>query len=308
MEKIVISEFMDPTAVNGLKEDFAVVYDPGLVDQPGLLLAEIKTADAIIVRNRTQVRGDLLSCAKKLRVVGRLGVGLDNIDIDACRARQIEVFPACGTNGAAVAEYVIASVFILFRKAYQSTLEMIEGKWPRTALMGNETAGKILGLIGFGAIARETCTRAKAMGMTVIAHDPFLPPGHPAWKEAPSTEFEALLEKADVVSLHVPLTDKTRHLMDARAIARMKKGALLINTARGKVVDEKALIGAMASGHIGGAAVDVFENEPLTAGMGQRFKGVSNLLLTPHIAGVTIESNIRTSAVTADNVRNALAR
>ena len=111
-----------------------------------------------------------------------------------------------------------------------------------------------------------------------------------------------------MVSLHVPLTDKTRHLIDARAIARMKKGALLINTARGGVVDENALIAAMESGHIGGAAMDVFENEPLDAEMGQRYKGLSNLLLTPHIAGVTIESNIRTSAVTADNVRNALAR
>jgi len=299
---------MDPTAVNGLKDDFTVVYDPGLVDQPDLLLAEIETADAIIVRNRTQVRGDLLSCAKNLKAVGRLGVGLDNIDLDACKARQIEVFPAYGTNGAAVAEYVIASIFILFRKAYQSTLEMAEGQWPRTALMGNETAGKVLGLIGFGAIARETCTRAKAMGMAVIAHNPSLPPDHPAWQEAPSTEFEELLETSDVVSLHVPLTDKTRHLIDARAIARMKKGALLINTARGGVVDENALIAAMESGHIGGAAMDVFENEPLDAEMGQRYKGLSNLLLTPHIAGVTIESNIRTSAVTADNVRNALAR
>jgi (S)-sulfolactate dehydrogenase len=129
MKKIVISEFMDQVAMDGLKNDFNLVYDPGLVDQPELLLAELKTTDAIIVRNRTQVRGELLTCAEKLKAVGRLGVGLDNIDLDACKARQIEVLPAHGANNTAVAEYVMASIFILLRKAYQSNLEMVEGQW-----------------------------------------------------------------------------------------------------------------------------------------------------------------------------------
>jgi (S)-sulfolactate dehydrogenase len=128
MKKIVICEFMDQTAVDGLNEDFNVVYDPALVDQPDLLLAELKTAEAVIVRNRTQVRGDLLTCAKRLTAVGRLGVGLDNIDMAACKSRQIDVFPAYGANDAAVAEYVIASIFILFRRAYQSAQEMATGQ------------------------------------------------------------------------------------------------------------------------------------------------------------------------------------
>jgi (S)-sulfolactate dehydrogenase len=306
MKKIVISEFMDPAAIDELKNNFDVIYDPGLVDQPDLLLAELKTADAIIVRNRTQVRGDLLACAEKLKAVGRLGVGLDNIDLDACNARQIEVLPAHGANNTAVAEYVIASIFILLRSAYQSHREMVEGQWPRTALMGNETAGKVLGIIGYGAIGRETCRKAAAMGMRVIAYHPSLPADDPAWQGVKSVGFEEVLATADVISLHVPLTDQTRHMIDARAIAGMKKGALLINTARGGVVDENALVKAMKSGQIGGAAIDVFETEPLNAKMGQKFKGLPNLILTPHIAGVTTESNRRVSELTAENISNAL--
>lgn len=306
MKKIVICEFMDQAAVDGLNKDFNVVYDPALVDQPDLLLAELKTAEAIIVRNRTQVRGDLLACAKRLKAIGRLGVGLDNIDVAACKSRQIDVFPAHGTNDAAVAEYVIASIFILFRRAYQSAQEMAAGQWPRTALMGNEIAGKVLGVIGYGAIGRKVCAMAGAMGMKVAAYHPRLP-GDDPWQEVESMGFKALLAAADVISLHVPLTQDTRQMMDARAIAGMKKGAFLINTARGGVVDEKALVEALESGQIGGAAMDVFEEEPLTAKGGQQFKNLSNLILTPHIAGVTMESNIRVSAVTAENIRRALA-
>ncbi len=307
MKKIVISEFMDQTAIDGLKKDFQVVYDPGLVDQPDLLLAELKTADAVIVRNRTQIRGPMLANAEKLSVIGRLGVGLDNIDIETCKTRQIRVLPAQGANNTAVAEYVIASIFILFRKAYQSAQEMVGGQWPRTTLMGNETAGKILGVIGYGAIGRETCKKAKAMGMGVAAYHPSLPVGDPAWQGVESMGFEELLATVDVISLHLPLTKDTRHMMDAKAIAGMKKGALLINTARGGVMDENALVAAMKSGQIGGAAIDVFEDEPLNTKMGQKFKGISNLILTPHIAGVTKESNIRVSALTVENIRNALA-
>lgn len=307
MKKIVISEFMDPAAIDGLKNNFEVVYDPGLVDQPDCLRAELKTADAIIVRNRTQVRGELLACAEKLTAVGRLGVGLDNIDLDVCKARQIVVLPAHGANKTAVAEYVMASIFILLRSVYQSTLEMAAGQWPRTALMGNETAGKVLGVIGYGAIGRETCRKAAAMGMQAVAYHPSLPIDDPAWQDVISLGFNELLATADVISLHLPLTQETRHMIDARAMAGMKKGALLINTARGGVVDENALVSAMKSGQIGGAAIDVFETEPLNAAMGQKFKDLPNLILTPHIAGVTMESNRRVSALTAENISKALA-
>lgn len=306
MKKIIITEFMDQRAADSLKEGFNVVFDPTLVDRSDDLIKEIRDADAVIVRNRTQVRGALLDAAQKLKFVGRLGVGLDNIDLEACEEKGIQVFPATGANDAAVAEYVITSLLMLFRRAYQSFEDMTNGDWPRTQLMGNETGGKILGLVGFGAIARETASRAIALGMAVIAYDPFLKAEDPAWKGIKKVELEELLQTADAVSLHVPLTDKTKHLIDEQTLETMRDDALLINAARGGVVDDKALVKALKEGRLGGAALDVHEIEPMTADSGQDMKKLKNLILTPHIAGVTIESNIRVSALTAKNIRQAL--
>ena len=306
MKKIVITEFMDQSAADSLKEGFNVVFDPTLVDRPDDLSNEIRDADAVIVRNRTQIRGKLLDAAQELKAVGRLGVGLDNIDLEACEAKGIQVFPATGANDAAVAEYVITSLFMLFRRAYQSFEDMANGDWPRTQLMGNETGGKTLGLVGFGAIARETACRAIALGMKVIAYDPFLKAENPAWKGIKKVELEELLQTADAVSLHVPLTDKTKHLVGEQALEMMKDDALLINAARGGVVDDNALVKALKEGRLGGAALDVHEIEPMTDESGQDMKKLKNLILTPHIAGVTIESNIRVSALTAKNIRQAL--
>ncbi len=306
MQKIVITEFMDSGAVDGLRSDFTVIFDPTLVDRQDELMAEIKDADAVIVRNRTQVRGKLLEAADRLKAVGRLGVGLDNIDLDACEARGIKVLPATGANDLAVAEYVLTAIFMLFRGAYQSFEEMTDGSWPRTELMGNETGGKVLGLIGFGGIARMTAKMAQAMGIKVIASDPYLKPDDPAWGNVQSLSLDELIVTADVISLHVPLTDETKHLIDGKAIASMKKGSMVINASRGGVVDDMALVAAIKSGQLGGAALDVYEDEPLTAEFGREMKGIKNLILTPHIAGVTVESNTRVSAVTADNVRKVL--
>ncbi len=181
---------------------------------------------------------------------------------------------------------------------------------PRNALMGRETGGKRLGLVGFGAIARETARRAAALDMVVSAHDPFLAPDDPAWNPPTgpvgNRDLATLIAESDVLSLHVPLTEGTRGLIDAAAIARMPKGAVLINAARGGVVDEAAVVAALQSGHLGGAALDVFETEPLDAQAGAAFAGAPNLILTPHIAGVTQESNVRVSAVTARAVRRHL--
>nr|WP_042674426.1 NAD(P)-dependent oxidoreductase [Methylobacterium sp. B34] len=308
MPKVVISEFMDEAAIAAELAGLDVQYDPGLVDRPRDLAAAVARADALIVRNRTQVRGPLLDAARDLKVVGRLGVGLDNIDVPACRARGIAVYPATGANDGAVAEYVVATALLLLRGAYGATA----GTWPRNALMGREIAGKRLGLVGFGAIARETARRAAALGMAIAAHDPFVAAGDPAWNPATgpvqSQALDALIAQSDVLSLHVPLTDQTRGLIDAAALARMPKGAILINAARGGVVDEAAVAQALRSGHLGGAALDVFDREPLDAAAGAVFADVPNLILTPHIAGVTQESNVRVSAVTAQAVRRHLTR
>lgn len=302
MPDIVISEFMDEAAVGEIARGRDVLYDQQLVDRPQDLRAAVVDARALIVRNRTQVRGDLLAAAGKLKVVGRLGVGLDNIDVDACRARGIAVCPATGANDTAVAEYVIATAMVLLRGAYLSTADVVAGTWPRNRLMGREIAGKRMGLVGFGAIAREVAARARALGMEIAAFDPFVPAESEVWRSAARLELAALLETADVISLHVPLTPETRGLIGPAQIARMRKGAVLINSSRGGVVDEPAVAAALRDGRFGGAALDVFEEEPLTAERGAVFANVPNLILTPHIAGVTAESNVRVSHVTVANV------
>jgi (S)-sulfolactate dehydrogenase len=311
MPDVVISEFMDEEAIRQGLAGFDVLYDPKLVDRPGELMAAAAAARALVVRNRTQVRGPLLEAARSLRVVGRLGVGLDNIDVEACRARGIAVHPATGANDVSVAEYVIATAMMLLRGAFLATGDVAAGNWPRNRLMGREIFGKRLGLVGFGSIARETAQRATALGMSVCAYDPYVRADSPAWTlpvgRVEPAALDALLQDSDVVSLHVPLTPQTRNLIGADAMARMKPGAILINAARGGVVDEGALAAALKAGRLGGAALDVFEDEPLRAERGGVFAGCPNLVLTPHIAGVTAESNVRVSWVTVEAVRNALA-
>jgi len=300
---VVITEFMDGPAVSRLSRHFRVHYDPELVDKPGILAGLAAEARALVVRNRTQVRGALLEGARKLKCIGRLGVGLDNIDTEACTLRGIAVYPATGANDLSVAEYVVAAVLLLLRGAYKSSTEVAAGAWPRQALMGGrETSGKVLGLVGFGSIAREVARRAAALEMGVIAHDPYVEADDVAWRLARRMELGELLELADAVSLHVPLTTETRHLIGPDRIAAMKPGAVLVNAARGGVVDEAALVEALGSGHLGGAALDVFETEPLTAAAGARFARLRNVILTPHIAGLTEESNARVSEMVADKV------
>lgn len=302
MSDIVITEFMDEAAVARLKARFDTLYDPALIDRPDDLRAAVAGARALIVRNRTQVRGALLAAATSLTCVGRLGVGLDNIDVDACRARGIAVCPATGANDLSVAEYVMAAAMTLLRGAFFASADVAGGVWPRQRLIGRELAGRTMGLVGLGAIAREVAWRAQAFGMNVVAYDPMLMADHPAWQLARNVSLDGLLTLSDVVSLHVPLTEATRNMIDAARIAAMKPDAVLINAARGGVVDEAALAVALREKRLGGAALDVFAEEPLSAADGERFRGIDNLILTPHVAGVTIESNVRVSELIADTV------
>jgi (S)-sulfolactate dehydrogenase len=307
MAEVVISEFMDQAAVDELAADHEVLYDPTLVERPEALKAAIADATGLIVRNRTRVDGALLVAAPRLKVVGRLGVGLDNIDLEACAARGIGVFPARGANSAAVAEYVVAAAMILLRGVYRQDEALIAGAWPRQRSIGRELGGKVLGLVGLGAIARETARKARALDMGVRAFDPYLVKGDPAWEGVTRDEtLGALLGASDVISLHLPLTAETRLMIDADALARVKPDAVLINVARGGIVDEAALVAALEAGRLAGAAIDVFESEPLTAEAARRFAGLPNLLLTPHVAGLTVEANRRVSALTAQKVRAVL--
>ena len=308
MAHIVISEFMDPPAVARLQAAHTVVYDRALVDQPEALRAACAQADVLIVRNRSQVRGELVAALGRCKVVGRLGVGLDNIDVAACEARGMRVIPASGANALSVAEYVVGTAMVLLRGAYASSAAVAAGQWPRPALsQGREIAGKTLGLVGFGSIGRLTAKLAQGLGMRVVAHDPVVPAADPVWAAtgvAPAS-LDELLAQSDVVSLHIPLTPATRNLINAARVARMKKGAVLVNSARGGVVDEAAVAASLRAGHLGGAAIDVFDAEPLPAG--SPWVDCPRVILTPHIAGVTAESNERVSDLIADKVLEALA-
>lgn len=305
MTDIVITEFMDEAAVTALKARYSVHHDPELFGKPDELAKLVADIPALIVRNQTQVRGDVLAAAKNLKVVGRLGVGLDNIDMEACSARGIQVFPATGANSLSVVEYVIGTAMTLLRGAYFANAAMLAGEFPKTKLIGREIAGKRMGLVGFGAIARDVARHAKALGMTVAAYDPYAPAGD-AWQGIEKLELDALLSTSDVISIHLPLTPETRGLIGEAAFAKMKSDAILINAARGGIMDEAALGAALKGGRLGGAALDVFEQEPLKADGAKLFAGTPNLILTPHIAGNTVESNGRVSGLVAERVMAAL--
>ena len=305
MTTILVTEFIDEDALRAFPADWTVRYEPTLVDDRGALLVAAPTVDAVIVRNRTQVDAGLLEAAPRLRAVGRLGVGLDNIDVPACEARGIAVLPATGANAASVAEYVIGVALSLVRGAFGAADAIASGAWPRAELgRGSEIGGRTLGLLGAGLIAREVAVRGAALGMRVIAHDPFVHADASVWGTMERVEFDALIERSDLLSLHVPLTDGTRDLVDRAVLGRMKPSAVLVNTARGGIVDETALIAALRDGRLGGAALDVFADEPPNEP--NRFADVPNLILTPHIAGVTREANERVSALTVKNVMRAL--
>ena len=310
MSDIVVTEFLEPAAIKVLEQEFSVHWDRELWNKREKLEQLARDAAALIVRNRTPVDMALLDCGAKLRVVGRLGVGLDNIDVAACEARGIEVISARGANATSVSEYTIAMAMILLRgPAYQGTQRLIAGEWPREAFgRGLELAGKTLGIIGLGSIGSTTARKARALDMKVIASDPYLPASSEHWHLAEAVPLDGLLPRADVVSIHCPLTAETRGMIGAGRIDAMKHGAILINPARGGIVDHAALAKALTSGHLGGAAIDVFPWEPIKRDEGQIFADVPNIILTPHISGVTAEANHRVSFMTVEGVLRALRK
>lgn len=301
--RVVVAEYLQEPFLDRLGEIGDIVYDPDLYADRERLLEVVSDADAIFIRNRTLIDGELLAAAPRLRVIGRLGVGMDNIDTVACAGAKVTIVPALGANAVSVAEYVMGALLVLIRPVFDKTESMVRGEWPRQGhAFGHELLGRTLGLVGFGAIAREVATRASAFGMRVLAYDPFLSTDDPAWEGVERTELIALLARSDAVSIHVPLTADTRHLIDGGALASMKPGAVLVNTSRGGVVDEEALVEAMRRGRIAGAALDVFEAEPLGPVAAARFTGLDHLILTPHISGNTEESVDRVAGVVVDGV------
>ena len=306
MPQLVITEYMDDAAVAELQQSFDLVYDPQLVDDRPRLIALLKEAEGLVVRNRTQVTADLLDAGPNLKVIGRLGVGLDNIDLKAAADRGIAVCPAEGANADSVAEYVITSALHLLRPVYTSTQAMLAGDFPRAALShGQEIQNKTLTLIGGGVIGQAVMRRAEAMGMSILIVDPQFELGITR-DGAEVVTMEDGLKQGDVITLHVPLNKATQNLIDAKALGMMKPSAILINTARGGVVDHDALADALHGNQLAGAAIDVFPNEPASQQDLKMFAGLENLILTPHIAGLTVEANGRVGTITAHNIRRHL--
>ncbi len=302
--RVVVSEFIAPDGVATLEASVDLLADATLVSDRARLLAAVADADALIVRDRTQVDVELLDAAPRLRTVGRLGVGTDNLDLETMKARGIAVHLATGANAMSVAEHVIGALLFLSRPSFATTARVIAGEWPRTELIGRELAGRTLGLLGFGATARAVAQRAAALGMAIVASDPVVTDAGPG---VTLLEPDALFAASDALSVHAPLLPSTRGLVGERTLGLMPVGALLVDTSRGGVVDHDAVVAALRSGHLAGAALDVHPVEPVDAAAGARYAGVPGLLLTPHLAGVTHESNVRISTVIADAVVAELA-
>ncbi|MDA7947964.1 MAG: hydroxyacid dehydrogenase [Hyphomicrobiaceae bacterium] len=307
MPDIVITEFMDEEPVEDLKAaGFTVHWDKTLCEKPDEIKALIPNSVALIVRNRTPVDDDLLSAGPNLKVLGRLGVGLDNIDTDACEKHGVTVCPATGSNNVSVAEYAICAAMMLLRGSFYAKDDVLAGKWPRNDNVGLEARGRTLGLLGFGMIGQSAARMARGLEMEIIAHDPHVPADADGWQYAESVSQDDLFARSDILSVHTPLLPETRNLIDAGVMKRMKRGAFLINTARGGIINEDDLVAALKSGQIGGAALDVFAKEPLSRKDAAKFADVPNLIMTPHISGVTEESSAAISRITVDNVLRVL--
>ena len=305
MPTIVVSEMIDSIGLEILTTGGEVLYDPTLWQSKENLAMTVADADALVVRNQTAVTADLLQEWTRLKVVGRLGVGLDNIDLDASRQKKIPVVVARGANAVAVAEYVFAYLFHVCRHLPDVDLSVRNGEWNRS-FGGIELHGQTLGLVGLGDIGQRIAFRALSFGMHVMAYDPWQLSTHMAVMDMNVilTDLNDVLERSDFVSVHVPLTPKTRNLMDSHALSRMKRGAYLINTSRGGIVDEDALLSAIQQGTLSGAALDVRSQEPSLKT--DKLLDESRILLTPHISGLTREAGVRTATTVAQDVLRVL--
>lgn len=268
------------------------------------LIKKIRDYDALIVRSGTKVTKEIID-ASNLRIIGRAGVGLDNIDVEAAKSKGIEVVNSPEASTIAVAELVIGSLIVLMRKIHHAHSSMREGKWERSRFTGNELFGKTLGVIGFGRIGREVADRARAFGMDVQVYDPLITVEDARENNCRFAELEGLLKSSDVVSLHVPLTEDTRNLIDKKRLSLMKPSAVLVNIARGGLVDEKALYKALKDHELGGAVLDVFEEEPPSVNL---FRDLENVVLTPHLGASTDEAQINAGTVVVDKIRNFFRR
>lgn len=298
---------MEQESVDIISDAFDVIYDPTLHENLESLSSQIAAVDAVIVRNKTQLTEALLLKAKNLTFVGRLGVGLDNIDTKFCSNNNIFVQPATGMNADSVAEYVIACSLSLLKNIPISHNGTVSGQWPRTSIKSRELGGKTLGLLGFGVIGKKVSRLAQVFGANVIAYDPFVSLSDADSLGVTLTTQDELFRLSDVISIHLPLTDETRDLMNLSSFNKMKKSPIVINSSRGSIVNEEDLLKAYNENLINGFALDVYNSEPIKEKLYKEITSSMNCILTPHTSGVTAESNVRVSQFIADKVINFLA-
>lgn len=304
MSRIVVAEEISASGIDRLRADGHEIVDA--VGWPReRLLGALAQADALLVRSGTKVDAALLGAAPRLSVVGRAGVGVDNVDIAAATRRGVLVINSPTGNVVSAVEHTFALLLALLRRVVPAAVSLASGQWDRAAFVGAELEGKTLGIVGVGQVGSRVAARAQAFGARVIGFDPFLPSEKAAEIGVELVDLDTLLSSADVVSLHATATDSSRRMMDAAAFARMKTGAILVNVARGSLVDLDALEAALAGGRLGGAALDVFDPEPpdFTHPIFRR----SDVLATPHLGASTQEAQERVAAQTIDAVREALA-
>ena len=306
MKKVLITEFMEQDSVDKMSENFDVTYDTSLHENQAKLSSLIVNTDAVIVRNKTQLTEDLLSKADQLTFVGRLGVGLDNIDTDYCSNNGIFVQPATGMNADSVAEYVITCSLSLLKNIPIAHHGTSSGQWPRTSIESRELGGKTLGLLGFGVIGKKVSRLAQVFGAKVIAYDPFVPESEASKYNVSLVKQEDLFGLSDVISIHLPLTDQTRDLINSRSFNLMKQNPIIINSSRGSIVNEKDLLQAYSEKIINGFALDVYSSEPVEEDFYKHISNSMNCILTPHNSGVTTESNVRVSQFIAEKTINFL--
>ncbi len=283
--KVVVAEKISSSAMALLKEPAWTLW--ALISWMANSPQQLETADALIVRSAVQVDAALLEHAKKLRVIGRAGVGVDNIDLDAATRKGIAVMNTPGANAVAVAEQTLGVMLAMARHLSRADALMHAGKWEKKSLQGTELRGKTLGIVGLGKIGMEVARRARSFGMDIIAHDPFVSVAVAKEQNIRIATLDEVYATADYLTLHVGLTPQTTGMINAESLKKMKKGIRLVNCARGELVDEAALAEALKQGHVAGAALDVFVQEPLK---NSPLQSMDNVLLTPHIGGSTHEA------------------
>jgi D-3-phosphoglycerate dehydrogenase / 2-oxoglutarate reductase len=300
--KIIVADDLPASAIALLRAEGWDV-DARSGRNPIDLTADLADADAIVVRSATKVTAALIGAAPQLRAIARAGTGVDNVDVDAASARGIVVMNAPGANSISVAELAMGQLLALARNIPAADASMKQGKWDKKSFLGEEVRGKVLGLAGLGRIGQEVARRARSFEMTLLAHDPFISAQVARELGVELVSLDALGERADFLSLHMPSTPQTRHIFNAERFARCKRGIRIINTARGDLIDEQALAMAIQSGQVGGAALDVFEQEPTSD---HTLQMLPQVVATPHIAASTREGQELVGVETASALRDFL--